>query len=107
MPARQRRQRTRARALHDLGMRVEHLEDPVRRRHRLLQVGVHAAETLDRRVEHERREDEREKVALASSPPSAICCWPYQSSATIATPPRNSMIGGSSETVLVIFRLVR
>ena len=29
------------------------------------------------------------------------------SSATIATPPRNSIIGGSSDTVLVIFRFVR
>ena len=28
----------------------------------------------------------------------AIRRWPYQSSATIATPPRNSMIGGSTET---------
>ncbi len=32
---------------------------------------------------------------------------PYQISATTAMPPRNSMSGGSSATVLVILRLVR
>ena len=41
----ERRQRGRARPLGDLRMRVEHLEDALRRRDRLLQIRVHAAQT--------------------------------------------------------------
>ena len=61
--ARMKRQCRRAGPRDNFGVRVEDLEDAGCRRHRLLEVGVHAAETLDRRVQEEGRRDERQKVA--------------------------------------------
>ncbi len=42
-------------ALAHLAVRVEHLEDALAGRDRLLQVGVHAAQLLGRAVHHEQR----------------------------------------------------
>ena len=48
----------------DFGVDVEQFEDALRRRDRLLQVGVHPAQFLDRSVHHERGDDEGDEVAL-------------------------------------------
>jgi hypothetical protein len=45
-------------------VRIEHLEDPLGGRHGLLEVRVYPAEFLERRVHHERREDERREIPL-------------------------------------------
>ena len=41
------------------------------------------------------------------SRPCAISWLPYHSAAAIAMPPRNSITGGSDESALVTFMLVR
>ena len=46
-----------------LGVHVEQLEDALRRRHRLLQVGVDARQLLDRPVHQQQRRDERRELA--------------------------------------------
>ena len=43
----------------------------------------------------------------AVSVPQRICVAPYQSAPTAATPPMNSMSGGSADSALVIFMFVR
>ncbi len=45
-----------------LRMRIEHLEDPFRCGHGLLQVGVDPAQFLDRRVHHQRRDHEQQEL---------------------------------------------
>ena len=45
-------------------MRVEHVEDALRRRNRLLQVRVDTAQLLRRRIHQQQRRHERKKVAL-------------------------------------------
>ncbi len=48
-----------------------------------------------------------EKKSPCVIPPEAILLLPYEIKPTTATPPRNSISGGSTDTVLVTFRLVR
>ena len=62
-------------------MRVEHLEDALGRRHRLLEVGVDAAQLLDRAVHHEQRGDERANSPVVERAPARSARLPYQSSA--------------------------
>ena len=57
--ASERRQRRRAVALAHLGMRVEQFEDALRRRHRLLQVGIDPRQLLDRPVHQQQGGKER------------------------------------------------
>ncbi len=89
-----------------LAVRVEHREDAVGGRNRLLQAGVHAAELLDRAVHHERRGQKRREGAgreIARRDPAG----PYQSAPTAARPPMNSMRGGSADRAPVIRMFVR
>ena len=52
-PVLERRQRAGAGLLPDFAVRVQHLEDALRRRNRLLQIGVHPTELLGRPVHQE------------------------------------------------------
>ena len=53
----------RVRRFPHLGVQVEQLEDPLRGGDRLLQIGVDAAQLLDRPVHQQQRGDERRELA--------------------------------------------
>ena len=74
---------------------------------RLLQVRVDPAQTLDRAVQHEQRGDERQEIAGRERARADLCRCRTTAAPAMAMPPRNSMIGGSGETALVTFMLVR
>ena len=61
--ASERRERTRGRAVEDLRMDLEHLEDAFGRGDRLVQRRVDTTQFLDRRVHHERGKQEPREVA--------------------------------------------
>ena len=74
---RERRQRHGVRRLRHLGVRVEHLEDALGCRNRLLQVGIHAAQLLRGRVHHQHRRQERREIARSSDGPWRSRLLPY------------------------------
>ena len=90
-----------------LGVRVEHLEDAAGGGDRLLQVGVDAAQLLGRPVGQEQRRDERREVARRQPALRDLRGCRTRAPPAIAMPPRNSITGGSDESALVTFMLVR
>ena len=95
------------RLLVHLGVRVEHLEDPLGRGDRLLQVGVHAAQLLRRPVHQEQRGDERRELARASARPARSAGCRTTAPPAMPKPPSSSISGGRLESAAVTFMLVR
>ena len=92
--------------LHHLGVGVQQLEDPLGGGRRLLQVGVDAAQLLDRPVHQQQRGHERGELARRQ-PAGGNLLLPYHSAPTMATPPSTSMSGGSIDSTPVTLMLVR